>query len=96
MTDRFLHNPSRGEIGDALRSTREPQAFHRRLENYAPTPLLDARGIAAALGVRRVLVKNESSRLGLPSFKLLGASWASSRQSPPPRSCPAVAARRGR
>lgn len=79
MTDRFLHNPSRGEIGDALRSTREPQAFHRRLENYAPTPLLDARGIAAALGVRRVLVKNESSRLGLPSFKLLGASWASYR-----------------
>jgi diaminopropionate ammonia-lyase len=26
--------------------------------------------------VRRVLVKDESSRLGLPSFKVLGASWA--------------------
>lgn len=79
MSDRFLHNPNRGAIGDTLRSTREPQAFHRRLAGYAPTPLVDARGIATALGVGRVLVKNESSRLGLPSFKLLGASWASYR-----------------
>ena len=31
--------------------------------------------VAAQLGVRRVLAKNESSRLGLPSFKMLGASW---------------------
>lgn len=33
--------------------------------------------LAGELGVGRVLVKDESSRLGLPAFKVLGASWAS-------------------
>ena len=28
------------------------------------------------LGVGEVLLKDESSRLGLPAFKILGASWA--------------------
>jgi diaminopropionate ammonia-lyase len=32
--------------------------------------------LANELGVGRVLVKDESSRLGLPAFKILGASWA--------------------
>jgi diaminopropionate ammonia-lyase len=32
--------------------------------------------LADELGVARVLVKDESSRLGLPAFKVLGASWA--------------------
>src|SRR5450631_67661 len=31
------------------------------------------------LGVRSVLVKDESQRLGMPSFKILGASWAAYR-----------------
>ena len=34
---------------------------------------------ASRLGVQRVVVKDESSRLGLPSFKMLGASWATYR-----------------
>lgn len=51
-------------------------AFHRRLPAYAPTPLVDAPALAARLGVGQVWVKNESSRLGLPAFKMLGASWA--------------------
>lgn len=55
---------------------REPLSFHERLPGYEPSPLRDAPGIAAALGVGRVLVKDESSRFGLPSFKILGASWA--------------------
>ncbi len=29
-----------------------------------------------ALGIGQLLIKNESSRLGLPAFKILGASWA--------------------
>lgn len=53
--------------------------FHRTLPGYAPSPLVDAPAAAAALGVRRVLVKDESARLGMPSFKILGASWASFR-----------------
>jgi diaminopropionate ammonia-lyase len=40
------------------------------------TPLVDAAALARDLGLDRLLVKDESSRLGLPSFKILGASWA--------------------
>jgi diaminopropionate ammonia-lyase len=54
-------------------------AFHQRLPGYAPTPLRDMPALADACGVRRVLVKDESSRLGLPAFKILGASWATYR-----------------
>jgi diaminopropionate ammonia-lyase len=50
--------------------------FHRSLPGYAPTPLIDVPALAAELGVGRVLVKDESARLGLPAFKVLGASWA--------------------
>jgi diaminopropionate ammonia-lyase len=39
-----------------------------------PTPAL-----AKRFGLGSVLVKDESSRFGLPSFKLLGASWATYR-----------------
>src|ERR671918_762870 len=57
----------------------EVQAFHRRLPGYAPTPLHDMPALAEAAGVGRVLVKDESSRMGLPAFKILGASWATYR-----------------
>lgn len=55
---------------------RSPLSFHQRLDRYAPTPLLDAPEIARRLGVGSVLLKVESQRLGLPAFKILGASWA--------------------
>jgi len=50
--------------------------FHRRMPAYSPTPLLDAPELAEKLGLARVLVKAETRRMGLPSFKILGASWA--------------------
>lgn len=53
-----------------------PIEYHRMMPGYLQTPLLDAPRIAERLGVARVLVKDESTRLGLPSFKMLGASWA--------------------
>ena len=52
------------------------QAFHAGLPGYAPTPLTEVTALAAELGVGRVLVKDESARMGLPAFKVLGASWA--------------------
>ncbi|HEX5533386.1 MAG TPA: pyridoxal-phosphate dependent enzyme [Actinomycetales bacterium] len=55
------------------------EAFHRSLPAYAPTPLVPVPELATGLGVGQVLVKDESSRLGLPAFKVLGASWASSK-----------------
>jgi diaminopropionate ammonia-lyase len=54
----------------------DPRGFHASMPGYAPTPLRAAPVTAKALGVAEVLVKDESSRLGLPSFKVLGASWA--------------------
>jgi diaminopropionate ammonia-lyase len=51
-------------------------AFHRSLPGYAPTPLRALPAVAAELGVASVAVKDESQRLGLPAFKVLGASWA--------------------
>ncbi|MET7399079.1 pyridoxal-phosphate dependent enzyme [Dactylosporangium sp. NPDC005572] len=53
-----------------------PAEFHRARPGYAPTPVHDLPNLAAELGVGRVLVKDESARLGLPSFKILGASYA--------------------
>jgi diaminopropionate ammonia-lyase len=57
----------------------EVNAFHRRLPGYAPSPVHDVPPLADAAGVARVLVKDESSRMGLPAFKILGASWATYR-----------------
>jgi diaminopropionate ammonia-lyase len=54
----------------------EVTAFHSRLPGYAPTPLVELLALAAELGVGRVFAKDESERLGLPAFKVLGASWA--------------------
>lgn len=51
-------------------------AFHASLPGYRPTPLRELPAVAAELGLGAVSVKDESDRLGLPSFKVLGASWA--------------------
>ncbi|MDA8068443.1 MAG: diaminopropionate ammonia-lyase [Actinomycetota bacterium] len=51
-------------------------AFHSGLAGYQATPLLRAPSVARALGVATALVKDESDRFGMPSFKILGASWA--------------------
>ena len=57
----------------------EARAFHESIPGYAPTPLVSLPELAAELEVGAVLVKDESSRLGLPAFKVLGASWAVAR-----------------
>ncbi len=51
-------------------------AFHRSLPGYAPTPLVPLDSLAAELGVANVWLKDETQRIGLPSFKIMGASWA--------------------
>lgn len=51
-------------------------SFHASLDAYEPTPLRPLDGAAAELGLGAVSVKDESNRLGLPAFKVLGASWA--------------------
>ncbi len=54
-------------------------AFHQRMPAYSTTPLFASPNLARRLGVKRVLVKAETQRMGLPSFKILGASWATYR-----------------
>jgi diaminopropionate ammonia-lyase len=54
-------------------------AFHRRFPGYEPTPVRELPAVAQSLGIAAVRVKDESSRLGLPAFKILGASWAAER-----------------
>ena len=78
LTPRVLINDAAvDELPDT--PSREPLAFHQRLAGYAPSRLVDAPEAARALGIGRLLVKDESSRLGLPAFKILGASWATFR-----------------
>ena len=57
-------------------SSDRPIDFHRRLPGYRESPLVEAPRLAEMLGVAKVFVKDETSRFGVPSFKVLGASWA--------------------
>lgn len=50
--------------------------FHAGLPDYTPTPLVDLPALAQEWGVLRVVVKDESHRLGLSAFKALGVSYA--------------------
>lgn len=72
---RIFHNPLADPSFTAT-PDRRALDFHRKLPGYRPTPLRPAPATAAKLGAGRVWVKDESDRLGLPAFKVLGASWA--------------------
>ena len=72
-------NPHRVPNPPVPHSSGNPRAFHRELPGYAVTPLVAAPALAAELGLDALWVKVESRRLELPSFKILGASWAISR-----------------
>ncbi|MGZ6366137.1 MAG: diaminopropionate ammonia-lyase [Ktedonobacteraceae bacterium] len=50
--------------------------FHKCLPGYAPTPLIEAPQLARQLGVGNIWIKDETLRFDMPSFKILGTSWA--------------------
>lgn len=84
MSVRVVENPLAGPVpsAPATASAAGPEdvlAFHRRLPGYSPTPLVSVPAMAGRLGVGSVLLKCDSARFGLPSFKMLGASWATYR-----------------
>lgn len=68
-------NDAAGKVSCSTVTSNGPIAFHRSLPDYSPTPLTALPGISTELGLRGVFVKDESRRFGLPSFKILGASW---------------------
>ena len=47
---------------------------------HKPTPLLDCPDLAKAAGVARLTIKDERGRMGLGSFKALGAAYAIARE----------------
>jgi diaminopropionate ammonia-lyase len=79
QNEQILLRPRSPEGFRVAPPSQAPRNFHASMPGYAPTPLRDAPAAARRLGVAEVLVKDESARLGLPSFKVLGASWAVNR-----------------
>ncbi|MEU1982104.1 diaminopropionate ammonia-lyase [Nocardia sp. NPDC019395] len=75
---RLVRNPlvAKGSVRSLVDGSR---AFHRSMPDYRPTPLTALPAAAARLGVGSVHAKDESRRMGMPSFKILGASWATYR-----------------
>jgi diaminopropionate ammonia-lyase len=79
VTGEVLWNPGRSAApgaGPDRRHRGEPRRFHRGLPGYSTTPLVAAPVLASRFGLEHLWVKVESERLGLPAFKMLGASWA--------------------
>ena len=52
------------------------RAFHAGFSQYTQTPLTSLPGLAKAVGVADIQVKDESYRFGLNAFKVLGGSYA--------------------
>ena len=72
-----LWNPAWGPPTDPSRPPApEIAAFHRSIPGFHRTPLIEVPQLAEQAGVAHVFVKHEMDRLGLPSFKVVGASWA--------------------
>lgn len=53
-----------------------PMALLGQCPVYAPTPLRAAEGLANVLGIGRLMIKDETERMGLGSFKALGGAFA--------------------
>ncbi|MGH4124542.1 MAG: diaminopropionate ammonia-lyase [Clostridium sp.] len=52
------------------------RAYHETIKAYNITPLVNLKGLAKELGVKGIFIKDESKRIDLNSFKMLGASYA--------------------
>lgn len=76
---KVYHNPDAKHYKEASDASSAAKKFHQSLPGHVPTPLIPLDEVARELGVKNVYIKDESSRLGLPSFKILGASWATYR-----------------
>lgn len=75
-----LFNPAaKSWVAPAVQGSDVIKAFHQQLPDARPTKLLSMDALAKELGVKFVYLKDESSRYGLPAFKILGASWGAYR-----------------
>lgn len=69
-------NTTPASLTNAIFKNSDPLDFHRSLESYSSTPLLELKNLAEETGVKNIFVKDESCRFGLKAFKALGASFA--------------------
>ena len=80
---KFLKNETLKGAGEGtdlsfltVEEAKKARFYHKSFAPYTPTPLVALPGLARALGVERIFVKDESHRFGLNAFKVLGASYA--------------------
>ena len=59
-----------------LSVSKQIRKFHETIPQYKQTPLIELKQSAAELGVSKIWVKDESHRMGLKAFKILGGSYA--------------------
>lgn len=80
MNDPFYINKPENNLPDGLTDSifRNSDAlqFHKSIENYQPTPLVELPELANSFELGKIYVKDESFRFGLNAFKGLGASFA--------------------
>ncbi|KAF8296953.1 tryptophan synthase beta subunit-like PLP-dependent enzyme [Clavulina sp. PMI_390] len=80
LASEFYHNSNaRSWSSSSDSSFIDNVKFHRQLEGYSPTPLVKLPSSILGLSPNKapsIFLKDESNRLNLPSFKILGASWA--------------------
>lgn len=80
MKDFFYINKPNNILPDGLTDSifrkNDSLQFHKSIENYQPTPLVELTDLAKSFGVGKIYVKDESFRFGLNAFKGLGASYA--------------------
>ncbi len=66
----------RAGVPETIRGPGSSLSIHRKLPGYRPSPLRFSAVATEKLGCGNVMLKDESDRFGLPSFKVLGASFA--------------------
>ncbi len=76
LNSHIKHEPNWSGASFAFLKNEDMASFHQALEGYEATPLVSLKETAALLGVKEILVKDESRRFGLNAFKALGASYA--------------------
>lgn len=72
--NRVGEKPSVEHLG--VEVAKKVNRFHQSFPVYEETPLRELDNLAKKLGVKSILIKDESYRFGLNAFKVLGGSYA--------------------
>ena len=73
----YINSPTNSipkDLTSAILQKHNAMEFHKTLQEYKPTPLIQLPNLAKKYNVGNIYVKDESFRFGLNAFKVLGAS----------------------